>query len=103
MANDYLKITQTNRPQPGNQAISLANQLRDVRDKADALNDMAGRMHDGVTFTTVEANFGLPAGTGGNFVTLLQQLQDILNGTTEVTGANRLARLDEFVSRLAGQ
>lgn len=103
MANDYLKITQTNRPQPGHQLVGLANLLRDVRDKADALNDMASRMHDGATFTAVETNFGLPGGTGGNFVTMLQQLQDILNGNTEVTGANRLSRLDEFVARLAGQ
>lgn len=87
----------------GNQLIRLANMLREVRDLSDALNDAASHMHDGATFTTVEANFGLPGGAGGNMVTLLQQMHDILNTDTAVSDANRLSRLDEFVSRLAGQ
>lgn len=104
MANDFLKITQgSGRPTPGAQAIGLANALRDVRDRADALNDMASHMHDGATFTTVEANFGLPGGTGGAFVTMLQNLHDILNTNTTVAGADRLSRLDEYIARLAGQ
>lgn len=103
MANDYLSISKTNRPQLGSQVISLANLLRDVRDRVDALNDSASHMHDGATFTAVETNFGLPAGTGGNFVTLLQNLQDILNTGNTIAGATRLANLDEFVARLAGQ
>ena len=102
MPNDYIAITRTNRPQMGTQAIRLANLLREVRDLCDALNDAASRMHDGVAYTTVESNFGLSGG-GANFVTLLQQTHDILNGNTEVTGANRLSRLDEVVNRLAGQ
>lgn len=103
MPNDYVAITRVNRPNPGNQIVRLANLIREVRDLSDALNDMAGRMHDGVTYTTLEANFGLSAGAGANFVTLLQQTNDILNTNVEVTGANRLSRLDEVVSRLAGQ
>lgn len=103
MADTYLRITQTSRPQMGNQAIALANNLRDLRDRADALNDSASNMHDGATFTTVELMFGLSAGQGGNFVTLLQQLHDILNTNTTVAGVDRLARLDEFIGRLAGQ
>jgi hypothetical protein len=103
MANDFIKITATSRPQMGNQVIRLANLLREVRDLTDALNDAAGRMHDGATYTTVESNFGLPGGTGANFVTLLGYVQEILNTSTAVSDANRLARLDEFVSRLAGQ
>lgn len=102
MAIDYIAISKANRPQLGNQVISLANALRDLRDKADALNDAASHMHDGANFTMVESQFGLTGG-GGNFVTLLQQLQDILNTNTEVTGANRESRLDEFVARLSGQ
>jgi hypothetical protein len=103
MANDFLAITATSRPQMGNQAIRLANLLREVRDLADALNDAANHMHDGATFTTVEQRFGLPGGTGANFVTLLGYVQEILNTSTAVSDANRLARLDEFVGRVAGQ
>src|SRR5688572_8339655 len=100
MANDFVKITSTNRPQMGNQTIRLANLLREVRDLTDAINDAASHMHDGATYTTVEANFGLTGG-GANFVTLLGLINNILNTSTDVTGANRLAQLDEFVARLA--
>lgn len=102
MANDYIKITQAGRPQLGSQVIRLANLLREVRDLADAVNDAAGHMHDGVTYTTVETNFGLSGG-GSNFVSLLQNTHDILNTNTTVAGVDRLSRLDEFVARLAGQ
>ena len=83
--------------------MGLANQLRDLRDKADALNDAASHMHDGATYTLVETRFGLAPGAGANFVTMLQQLQDILNTNATIAGADRLSRLDEFVARLAGQ
>lgn len=103
MAIDYQVITKSNRPQLGSQAVGLANQLRDLRDKADALNDAASHMHDGANFAMVEAQFGLAPGAGGNFVTMLQQMQDILNSNATIAGATRLANLDEFVARLAGQ
>lgn len=104
MAIDYQAITKTNRPQMGVQVIDLANKLRDLRDKTDALNDAASHMHDGVTFTLVETQFGLTSGQGGNFVTMLQQLQNILNtNDNTITGQQRFDRLDEFVARLAGQ
>ena len=102
MPNDFITIAKTNRTSHGANAIRLANLLREVRDLCDAESDAVGRMHDGVTYTTVEANFSL-AGGGANFATLVGLLNEILNTNTEVTGANRLARLDEFVSRLAGQ
>lgn len=103
MAIDYIVITKTNRPQLANQAIRLANLLREVRDLSDALNDVASHMHDGANYALVESQFGLSGGAGGNFVTLLQQNHDILNTSVAVSDANRLARLDEFVARLAGQ
>lgn len=103
MANDFLVISKTNRTQPASQAIRLANLLREVRDLADAVNDMASHMHDGATFTTVEAQFCLPGGTGGNFVTMLQQMQDILNTNATIAGQTRLDNMDAFVARIAGQ
>lgn len=103
MANDYIIITKTNRPQLGTQTVRFANLLRELRDLNDALLDAANHMHDGATYTTVEAQFGLPGGTGANFVSLLALGNDILNTNATVAGATRLAQLDEIVARLAGQ
>lgn len=103
MAIDYVVITKTNRPHMASQAIAAANVLRDLRDRIDALNDAASHMHDGSNFALVESQFGLSGGAGGNWVTMLQQIQDILNTNVTVAGATRLAQLDEFVSRVAGQ
>jgi hypothetical protein len=50
-----------------------------------------------------EAQFGLAAGQGANALSLLGLINTILNTSGEVTGANRLAQLDEFQARLAGQ
>lgn len=103
MANDFIVVTKTNRPQLGTQLIRAANDLRGLRDLVDALLDAANHMHDGVTYTTLEAQFGLPAASGANFITLLTAVSDILNTNATVAGATRLAQLDEFVARLAGQ
>lgn len=104
MANDYTVVTRVGRTQHGQELVTLANDLLDLKDRAKALNALASRMHDGANFDTVEAQFSLADTTiGGNLVTRLQQLDDILNNTTEVAGADRKARLDEFWGRLAGQ
>lgn len=104
MAIDFTVIKRTGRTQLGSQVIKLANQLRDLRDRCDALNDAASRMHDGSNYDQVESMFSLEdTSGGGNFVTLLQNLQDILNTNATVSGDTRLSRIDEFVSRLAGQ
>jgi hypothetical protein len=101
MAADYIAVTKTNRPQLGAQLVNLANQLREVRDLCDALNDVAGHMHDAGVYTVFETQFGVTG--GANVVSLMGLVQTILNGSGEVTGANRLAQLNEFVDRLAGQ
>ena len=103
MANDYLVISKNNRPQLGSEAIRAANDMIELRDRVRAILNAASRQHDGVTYTTLEAQFGLLAGTGANFVSLLSLINDILNTNVEVTGANRISRLDEFTARLAGQ
>jgi hypothetical protein len=69
----------------------------------DALNDDGQHMFAASDFTMFEAQFGLSAGQGSNALTLLGLINDILNTSGEVTGANRLSRLDEFVARLSGQ
>lgn len=103
MAADYLAITKTNRPQLGNQLIAAANRLRELRDLVDALNDAGQHMFNGGDYTMFETQFGVASGQGANALTLLGLMHNILNTNTEVTGANRLSQLDEFVARLAGQ
>ena len=103
MAADYLAITKTNRPQLGNQLVRAANLTRELRDLIDALNDVGNHQFNGGDFSMFETQFGIPAGQGGNTLTLLGLVNTIFNTNTDVTGANRLSQLDEFVSRLAGQ
>jgi hypothetical protein len=96
-------VTKTNRPQLGSQLIRAANLTRELRDLVDALNDTGQHQFDGADYTVFEAQFGLTAGQGANALTLLGLINTILNTSGDVTGANRLAQLDEFVARLAGQ
>lgn len=103
MAADFLAITKTNRPQLGTQLVRAANLTRELRDLIDALNDAGQHMFNGGDFSMFETQFGIGAGSGGNTLTLLGLINTILNSNTDVTGANRLAQLDEFVARLAGQ
>lgn len=103
MAADYIVISRTNRPQLGNQLIAAANRLKELRELVDGLNDAGQHMFDGADYSVMETQFGLAAGTGANTLTLIGYLQEIFNSETEVTGATRLARIDEFQSRLAGQ
>lgn len=103
MAADYLVIARTNRPQLGTQLIQVANLMRDLRDKIDALNDAGNRQFNGADYSVFESQFGLATGQGANALSLLGLINTIFNTNTDVTGANRLLQLDEFVSRLAGQ
>lgn len=103
MAADYLAITRNNRPQNGTQLISAANQLIDLCNKVQALNDIGQHCFTGGDYSVFEAQFGVAAGQGANALTLLGLINNILNTATEVTGANRLAQLQEFQARLAGQ
>jgi hypothetical protein len=101
MAADFISVTKTSRPQLGNQLIRAANLTRELRDLIDALNDAGQHMFTGADYTVFEAQFGVTG--GANVLTLLGLINNILNTNGEVTGANRLAQLDEFVARLAGQ
>lgn len=101
MAADFIVVTKTNRPMQGTQLIRAANLLRELRDLIDALNDAGNHMFNGADYTVFEAQFGVTG--GANVLSLMGLMQNIFNTSTEVTGANRLSQLDEFVSRLAGQ
>lgn len=101
MAADFIAVTKTNRPNLGNQLIRAANTLRELRDLIDALNDSGQHMFAAADYTVFEAQFGVTG--GANVLALLNLINIILNTNGEVTGANRLSQLDEFVARLAGQ
>jgi hypothetical protein len=101
MAADYIVVTKTNRPQLGNQLIRAANLTKELRELVDGLNDVAGHQVDGGNVALFESQFGVTG--GANVVTLLGLVNTIFNTSGEVTGANRLSQLDEFVGRLAGQ
>lgn len=104
MAMDFDIITKANRNQMGSAVIRLANMMREACDLCDALNDAAGHMWTGSTYTTLIAQFSLDASVDpANFLTLLGNLNEILNTNTDVTGANRAARIQEFIARIAGQ
>lgn len=101
MAADYIVVDRGK--QLGNGLVRAADLCRELRDLVDKLADIGGHCFNGADYSVFEARFGLVAGTGGNTLTLLTLIQTILNSGTDVTGANRLSQLDEFVSRLAGQ
>lgn len=103
MAADYIPVSKTNRPNMGSQLIRAANLTRELRDLVDAINDAGQHMFDGGDYAVMEAQFGLAAGSGANTLTLIGLINTIFNTNTDVTGANRLAQLDEFVARIAGQ
>ena len=101
MAADYIAVNRAK--QLGNSLVRAADLLRELRELVDKLNDAVGHSFAAADYGVMESNFGLAAGTGANAATLIGLVQTILNSGTDVTGANRLAQLDEFAARLAGQ
>lgn len=101
MAADYIKL---NKALPLSQLIvSLAENIRNQRELADKINDIVNHSVDGSDYTVLESLTGVSTTYSGNLSTLVLYMQEIFNTNADVTGANRLARMEEFVSRLAGQ
>lgn len=104
MAADRIIFPKTNRSQLANRMVSAANALLDLMTESQALTDIVSHDINAADYSALETELGITAGTGANFATLLGNLNDILNvNTVEVTAANRIARLKEFVSRVACQ
>ena len=101
MAADYISVNKTKTL--GASLVRSADLFRELRELVDKLNDVGQHSFTGSDYTVFEANFGLVAGTGANALTLLGLINTIVNSNTDVTGANRLAQMDEYVARLAGQ
>lgn len=94
-------MTKTQRPQLGQQLIRAANLTKELRELVDGLNDVGQHQFDGADYSVFETQFGVTG--GANVLTLLGLVNTILNTNGDVTGANRLSQLDEFVGRLSGQ
>lgn len=101
MAADYITVNRSK--QLGNSLVRAAELTRELRELIDKLADAGSHSFDGSDYSVMETNFGLVTGTGANTLTLLGYLNEILNTNTTVAGADRLARIDEFCARLAGQ
>lgn len=101
MAADYLAVDRSR--QLGNALVRAADLLSELGDLIDKLSSIGNHCFNGADYTVFEARFGLVAGTGANALSLLNLIQTILNSNTDVTGANRLSQLKEFIARVAGQ
>ncbi len=101
MAADFIVVNRSK--QMGNRLVALASKLLECREESGALVASGDHCFEGGDYSVLEAQFGLAAGTGANALNLLGLINTILNTAADVTGANRLAQLDEFQSRLAGQ
>jgi hypothetical protein len=101
MAADFIALDRSKRM--ADNIVRLAELVREVRELADKVGDNKDHMVDGVNFTVLESRTGASATYSGNLATLLGYIQEIFNSSANVSGADRLARLDEFVARVAGQ
>lgn len=101
MAADYIVVNRSK--QLGNSLVRSADLIRELRELVDKINDVGQHCFDATDYSVFEAQFGLAAGTGANTLTLLGLINTIFNTSTDVTGASRLAQLDEFCARLSGQ
>ena len=91
MAADRIAIDRTK--QAGNQTVRLANLLQECANLCDNLKENADHAWDTGQYGQLEGDFGLGAGAGANFLTLMGNLQTALGDATIV----------EFRSRVANQ
>jgi hypothetical protein len=101
MAADFITVNRAKTL--GSVLVRAADLTRELRDMVDKLSDAVSHSFTASDYSVMEANFGLVAGSGANTATLIGLVQTIFNSSTDVTGANRQAQLDEFCARLAGQ
>lgn len=101
MAADYINVDRTK--QLGNTLVMAADRTRELREMIDKLKDATNHSNDGSDYSLMETNFGIATGMGANCATLINILDNVLNGSGDLAGATRLGQIEEFVARLAGQ
>jgi hypothetical protein len=77
----------------GPMLLSLVAGVFSTRDQARRIKEMMDQHTDGTTWTTLEAQFGLPAGTG-------QATYNLVAGLTGVTGALEASAVTQFCDRV---
>ena len=80
-----------------------ADLMVELRGLVAKLKGAGNHSNTGTDYSLMEANFGLPAGSGANTLTLINILDSVLNGSTGAGGATQQGQIQEFVDRLAGQ
>jgi hypothetical protein len=101
MAADFIDVNRTE--QPGNTLVALAGRILEIQEEITNLFAAGNHMHESGNYALLESNFGLAAGKGANTLTLLGYMNEIFNTATDVAGATRLSRIQEFTSRLFPQ
>lgn len=91
MAADFISVDRTK--QLGNSAVRLAGLIQESQNLCDDLKANADHQWDTGDYTLLESKFGLAAGAGANFLTLLGNVQTALGA----------AALAEYVARVANQ
>jgi len=91
-AIDYIKID-TSSPATASQAVllkSYVQQLRGAYNTGKQLIALMGHMNDGVSFTSIETFFGLPAGKGQTVFNLVNGSVGSMEGTFQVSDAKNI-------------
>lgn len=101
MAADYITVNRAK--QLGNSLVRSADLLRELRETVAKLKGVGNHSFNASDYAVLEANFGLPTGSGANTLTLINILDAILNGSTGAGGATQQGQIAEFCDRLAGQ
>lgn len=90
MAVDFIPITLT-APQ-GSQLKTAILSLIQAQAQLNSVLGLMTHMEDGVTFTKLETQFGLPAGTGQTVFNLINGTVGVMNGTFQNNNAVTLTQ-----------
>jgi hypothetical protein len=101
MAADYIVVNRSK--QLGNGLVRAADLFRELRELLDKLKDAGNHAFDGGNYTLFENIFGVAPGAGANTLFLLNLIDQIVNTNVAFVGDQRVALIEEFCARLAGQ
>lgn len=73
MAIDFIKVTPANTTPMASQLLTFVSQLRAAYNTGSQIKAIMGHLNDGSNFAQIEAQFGLPVGSG-------QTVFDLVNG-----------------------
>lgn len=101
MAADFIPV---NTAKPfGALAVQTGNLIYQLKSSVTRMVAAANHQNNGADYSMVEQQFGLQAGAGANFVTLLNIMDAIFNGATGAGGATQQGQINEYCARISGQ